>query len=56
VGGVSATSSLVAVVASSTDAGGTKPSTAWKVKRCLPSFSGSGSTSTTMISPAEKVF
>lgn len=47
------TSSLVAVVANSTDDGGTKPSTAWKVKCCEPGRSGSSATSTTMISPAE---
>lgn len=50
--GTSPTSSLVAVVANSTADGGTNPSTAVKVKRCLPGLSGSGSTSTTMISPA----
>ena len=42
----------VAVVASSTDDGGTKPSTAVKTKRCSPGLSGSSSVSTTMISPA----
>jgi hypothetical protein len=47
------TSSLVAVVANSTDDGGTKPSTAWKVKCCDPGRSGSSATSTTMISPVE---
>jgi hypothetical protein len=39
----------VAVVANSTADGGTKPSTAVKVNRFLPSFSGSSSASTTMI-------
>ncbi|MEY2975692.1 MAG: hypothetical protein RIR49_2112 [Actinomycetota bacterium] len=47
------TSSLVAVVANSTEDGGTKPSTAWKVKCFEPGRSGSSATSTTMISPAE---
>lgn len=53
VGVPGSTSSLVAVVANSTDDGGTKPSTAWKVKCCEPGRSGSSATSTTMISPAE---
>lgn len=47
------TSSFVAVVANSTDDGGTKPSTPWKVKCFEPGRSGSSATSTTMISPAE---
>ena len=50
---IQGTGCSVAVVASSTDDGGTNPSTAVNVKRFLPSFSGSSSASTTMISPAE---
>ena len=42
----------VAVVASSTAAGGTKPSTDENLIRCSPGLSGSSSVSTTMISPA----
>ena len=52
VGVPSRSPSPVAVVASSTDDGGTKPSTAENLMRSLPGLSGSSSVSTTMICPA----